>query len=89
VSLTAGVTPEPLVTSISFVPLVVPSESVPPLVAVNRTLAPVFVPPDEPADSVTVNGVGKVVPFIPVCPPPVVFASVAAGLPTTIHPPSV
>ncbi len=88
VSVTAGVTPEPLVTSINLAPLLVPSESVPAL-AVNRMLAPVFVPPDEPTDNVTVNGVGRAVPSVPVCPSPVVFARVAAGLPTMIHPPSV
>jgi hypothetical protein len=54
-------TPELLVTAITLAPLVVPFESDPAFV-LNKTLAPVFVPPDDPAESVTVNGVGRVVP---------------------------
>ena len=48
-------TPELLVTAITLAPVVVPFESVPPVVLKN-TLAPVFVPPEEPAERVTVNG---------------------------------
>lgn len=45
-------TPELLVTAIIFGPLVVPFETVPALVE-NSTLAPVFVPPDDPGFNVT------------------------------------
>jgi len=78
--------PELFVTAITFEPLLVPVESDPAL-AVNRMLAPVLLPPDEPGVSVTVRGVGSVLPLGPVCTSPLVLANVAAGLPTTIHPP--
>jgi hypothetical protein len=79
-------TPELFVTAITFEPLLVPLESDPSL-AVKRMLAPVLVPPDWPGLNVTVKASGSVLPALPVCPSPLVLASVAAGLPTTIHPP--
>ena len=81
-------TPELLVTAIIFEPLVVPFESEPALV-VKRMLAPALPPPDVPAVNVTVKGTGSVLPGDPVCASPSVLANVAAGFPTTIHPPCV
>jgi len=79
-------TPDPFVTAITLAPLVVPLESDPALV-VNSMLAPVFVPPDEPAERVTVKEFGSRVPFVPDCPSPLLAENVAAGFPMTIHPP--
>ena len=72
----------------TFAPLLLPFDNVP-AVAVNKTLAPVFVPPDCPGFNVTVKAAGSVVPTPPVCPSPPLFVNVAAGFPTTIHPPCV
>lgn len=80
-------TPELSVIAITLGPLLVPFESVPALV-LNRMLAPVFVPPDEPGSSVTVSGFARAVPAAPDCPLPV-CVNVAGGFPTTIHPPLV
>ena len=60
--------------------LVLVVESVPPVV-VNRMLAPCWVAPEFPTLRVAVN-----VKEEPVLASPV-FVSVAAGFPTTIHPP--
>lgn len=76
-------TPDEFVTAITFEPVVVPLESDPALV-VNKMLAPDALPPDCPAVNVTVSG--RVVPTPPVWLSPLVFAKLAAGLPTTIHP---
>lgn len=81
-------TPELFVTAMTFAPLLVPFDTVP-AVAVNSTLAPVFVPRDCPGFNVTVKATGSVVPTLPVCPSPPLFVNVAAGFPTTIHPPCV
>src|SRR5882672_4778208 len=56
-----------------------------PASVVNSTLAPVTVPPDAPGTRVTDKF--NVVPCVPACPSPV-LVNEAAGLPTTIHPPS-
>ncbi len=74
-----------LVTAMTFEPLVIPFDSDPPSVE-NRTLPPASEPPDDPAARVTVNGFASAVPAVPVWPLPVVV-NVAAGFPTTIHPP--
>ena len=78
-------TPDELVCAITLFPLVVPLESEPAEV-VNRMPAPVAEPPDWPGLSVTVRGWDRAVPTLPdwLLPDEV---SVAAGLPTTIHPP--
>lgn len=70
----------------TFGPLVVPFESVPALV-VKKMLAPAALPPDCPGFSVTVRGIGRVEPPLALWPPPLVAEKLAAGLPTTIHPP--
>ena len=80
-------TPDPFVTAITEVPLVVPFDS-DPAVVVNRMLAPAAAPPDCPGASVTVSGWASADPALPDCPLPV-WVSVAGGLPTTIQPPSV
>ncbi len=80
--------PDPLVWAITLVPLVVPLESVPAEV-VNKMPAPVLVKPEGMEDSVTASDCGRAVPALPDWLLPPVTASVAAGLPTTIHPPCV
>lgn len=79
-------TPELFVTAITFEPLLVPLEREPALV-VNRMLAPVLVPPDWPGVKVTVSACGNTLPALADWLLPLVLAKVAAGLPTTIHPP--
>ena len=68
--------------------MVVPLESEPADV-VNRTLAPVTVKPVGREESVTASGCASAVPAVPVWLLPDLMANAAAGLPTTIHPPSV
>ena len=80
--------PEVLVVAITLVPLAVPFESVPAEV-VNRISAPLAVKPEGIEDSVTESDCNRAVPALPDWLLPPVMASVAAGLPTTIHPPSV
>jgi hypothetical protein len=77
--------PELLVTAITLEPLAVPFDSVP-LSVENRTLPPASEAPDDPAARVTIKGFASTVPAVPVWPLPVVV-NVAAGFPTTIHPP--
>ena len=79
-------TPELLVTAITLVPLVVPFDSDPALV-LNKTLAPVLVPPDDPGFKVIAKAWGTGAPTPPVWLFPPVMGNVAAGFPTTIHPP--
>ena len=74
--------------AITLLPLVVPLESVPAEV-VNRMPAPVVVKPDGAELSVTVSDCARAVPALPDWLLPPVTASVAAGWPTTIQPPSV
>jgi hypothetical protein len=57
-----------------------------PALAVNRMHAPFAVPSDCPALSVVVRACGKIVPWFPDWPSPLVLARVAAAFPTTTHP---
>ena len=81
-------TPELLVVAITLEPVVVPFDRVPALVLKNM-LAPLagFAPPELPDASVTASATGKVVACVPVWLFPPVIIRLAAGLPTTIHPP--
>ena len=81
-------TPDELVVAMTLVPVVVPFDSVPAEV-VNRMLAPVLVNPVGMEVSVTARGCDRAVPALPDWLLPPVRLSVAAGLPTTIHPPCV
>ena len=80
--------PEEFVWAITLVPAVVPLDSVPAEV-VKSMLAPVAVKPDGMEDSVTASDCERAVPALPDWLLPPDTANVAAGLPTTIHPPSV
>jgi len=72
------------VTAMTFEPVMIPLESDPALAVI---LAPALPPPDWPGLNVTIKACGSVVPLVPVCASPLVLASDAAGLPTTIQPP--
>ena len=83
--------PELLVTAITLVPVNTCSEPTCrfckeplPEATLKNTLAPVAVPPDPAGESVTASVIA--VPWVPL-PGSVVLLSVAAGLPTTNHPP--
>ena len=59
-------TPLEFVTAITWDPLVVPLERVPPPVEMeNKMVAPAALPPDCPGANVTVNGWGSVLPPAP------------------------
>ena len=79
--------PDEFVIAITLLPLEVPLESVPAEV-VNKMPAPLADPPDWPGETVTVNGKVSAAPALPVWLLPD-CVSIAAGFPTTIHPPCV
>src|SRR4051812_43971385 len=85
-------TPELLVTAITldpeniFFPLPDATFVSDPALVMKNTLAPPADPPDEPGAMVTARLIGSTVPAVPVWPSPPVFASEAAGFPTTIQP---
>src|SRR5947208_17186867 len=85
-------TPELLVTAITldpeniFSPLPEATFVSDPVLVMKNTLAPPADPPDEPGEMVTARLIGSTVRAVPVWPSPAVFASEAAGFPTTIQP---